>query len=145
MRTATEMIGIRGRAGNLLDALELMAPPLAVDGEAEGVEESARDRHLFAAVLAEARQAVRSGLAGNTPAPPPRPTIGYPADFAGETLPGDKTNAPEPLDHISAKVAGASYDHFRHFTITLDSGQIPLCRGDDAPGRAGATALPSLP
>ena len=35
-----------------------------------------------------------------------------------------QTSGPQPLDHIAAKVANASYNYFRRFTVTLDNGQV---------------------
>jgi len=65
-----------------------------------------------------------SWFASSKPERPPRPMVGNPADFGSENLPEEKSNAPEPLDHISARVASASYNFFRHFTVTLDNGQV---------------------
>jgi hypothetical protein len=55
---------------------------------------------------------------------PARPMVGNPADFGGENLPEAASSAPKPLDHITAKVTGVSYNYFRRFTVTLDNGQV---------------------
>lgn len=60
----------------------------------------------------------------NEPASAPRPTIGSPADFGSESMPETKTDAPQPLDQITAKVVSVSYNFFRRFTVTLDNGQV---------------------
>ena len=63
---------------------------------------------------------------GSSNPPPPGPArqaIGTPADFGKAEMPFEDTG-PVPLDHITAKVADVSYNFFRHFTVTLDNGQV---------------------
>lgn len=58
--------------------------------------------------------------------PPPARAAGRPpaAQFGSETLPENPTTEPPRLDEITVKVASASYNYFRRFTVTLDNGQV---------------------
>jgi hypothetical protein len=49
--------------------------------------------------------------------------VGTPADFGKENM-SFHSDAPEPLDHITAGVANVTYNFFRRFTVTLDNGQV---------------------
>jgi hypothetical protein len=49
--------------------------------------------------------------------------VGTSVDFGAENMPV-QTSGPQPLDHITAKVANASYNFFRRFTVTLDNCQV---------------------
>jgi hypothetical protein len=71
------------------------------------------------------------GLFGGSNASPrasevPQPTgevVGTPADFGSENMPF-RANAPVELDHITAGISNVSYDFFKHFTVTLNNGQV---------------------
>jgi hypothetical protein len=54
---------------------------------------------------------------------PARPIVGSPRNFGSENMP-EPSSGPQPLDHITAKVASATYNYFRRFTLTLDNGQV---------------------
>lgn len=55
-----------------------------------------------------------------------RATTGTPAEFGAESVRARQANqpsAPEPLDHITAKVTGVAFSANGRFTVTLDNGQ----------------------
>lgn len=66
-----------------------------------------------------------SWFASSDKPPPARPMTGTPAEFGGDNWRVQSaSNAPEPLDHITAGVKDATYNYFRRFTVTLDNGQV---------------------
>ncbi len=66
-----------------------------------------------------ARQGAPAAVAPVSPAPQPKPA----SDFGSERLPASDA-APKQTDSIVAKVKAVSWNAFRHFTVTLDNGQV---------------------